>query len=230
MTRKKQGGRQIIKGKGMNSAGGQIRWNNELLHREAIKHVLADDLGVKLRKFNPKESLLHSGPIQHQDLLSMKKEFNLVSKDKLEEEAYEEIKVGRWIRESDWLFVHCPGENKVILFGDQASQLKGGGDGVVLGDKCKNQSSEEKKKHGMTKASRLLDIQRNNPKKEGVYKGDYDYIGGGFLDDLTSWEGVRSLGKGGQSQGIAKVKYSEAEKIWEEISSVYIISEEDFCN
>lgn len=232
VIRKKQGGRQFIKGKGMNSAGGQIRWNNELLHREAIRSVIADDLGVKLQNFDPKQDLNpeESKKLDHQDFQNMKKEIKLVDQEHLDDSEYSMIKVGRWIRESDWLFVHAPGENKIILFGDQNSQLKGGGDGTVLGGKGKNSSEQEKKKHGLTKKARMMKLKRNDPRKEGFYKGDKDYVGGGFLEDLTTWEGVRSLGKGGIPQGIGKAKYNETEKVWDEISSVFIISEEDFCN
>ena len=54
----------------------------------------------------------------------------------------------------------------MILFGDQASQLKGGGDGSVLGDKAKETS-----KASMTKAARMLNIERNNPEKPGLFQG-----------------------------------------------------------
>lgn len=231
VIRKKQGGRQIIKGKGMNSAGGQIRWNNELLHREAIKGVIADEVGVKLKKFlNQGTQAKDMGKLEHNDFIQMKIQQELISNQEQNEQEYDQIKVGRWIRESDWLFVHAPGENKIILFGDQASQLKGGGDGTVLGNKGNNTSDKEKQKHGSTKTAKMLNVQRNDPSKKWLYEGDKDYVGGGFLEDLTTWEGVRSLGKGGMSQGIGKVTYGEAEKIWEEISSVYIIAEEDYCN
>lgn len=232
VIRKKQGGRQFIKGKGMNSAGGQIRWNNELLHREAIKSILADEIGVKMKKFNPqtdRQSGSHK-KLEHEDFQKLKNEIKLLEKEHIHEQDYEEVKVGKWIRESDWLFVHAPGENKTILFGDQNSQLKGGGDGVVLGNKGQKLSENEKKKHGLTKAARMLQLVKNDLSKAGIYPGDKDYVGGGFLEDLTSWEGVRSLGKGGMSQGIGKAKYNETEKVWDEVSSVFIIGEEDFCN
>jgi hypothetical protein len=116
------------------------------------------------------------------------------------------------------------------LFGDQNSQLKGGGDGTVLGGKGAKTNKNEKKKHGMTKAARMLNLHRNDPSKQGIYEGDKNYVGGGFLEDLTTWEGVRSLGRGGMSQGIGKAKYNETEKVWDEVSSVFIIGEEDFCN
>jgi hypothetical protein len=215
----------------MNSAGGQIRWNNELLHREAIRSVIADELGVKLKNFNSSDPTNpHNGTLKHEDFQQMKKDITLVKPTDINSADYSTIKVGKWIREADWLFVHAPGENKTILFGDQNSQLKGGGDGVVLGGKGKNSSASEKKKHGLTKAGRMLNMARNDPKKEGVYEGDKDYVGGGFLEDLTTWEGVRSLGRGGIGMGIGKAKYSESEKVWEEVSSVFIIAEEDFCN
>jgi len=56
VVRKKQGGRQIIKGKGMNSAGGQIRWNNELLHREAIRHSFKEDLPFRMKDFDSEKN------------------------------------------------------------------------------------------------------------------------------------------------------------------------------
>jgi len=71
-----------------------------------------------------------------------------------------------------------------------------------------NQSEKEKKKHGLTKAARILKMVRNDLSKPGIYSGDKNYTGGGFLEDLTTWEGVRSLGKGGLSQGIGKAKYN----------------------
>jgi hypothetical protein len=92
------------------------------------------------------------------------------------------------------VFVHSPGENKIILFGDQASQIKGGGDGSVLTGKPK-----ETVKSSMTKAARILDLERNNPIKSGLFEGQKDNINAEFLEDLTGWDGVRSLGKGGLS-------------------------------
>ena len=149
----------------------------------------------------------------------------MVSQKQLQEDMYNQISVARWIREGDWIFVHAPGENKMILFGDQASQLKGGGDGSVLGGKSKDTS----KAGGMTKAARMLNIDRNDPHKPGLFEGDKDSVGSEYLEDLTGWEGVRSLGKGGLSQGIGKPKLGESEKVWEEVTSVYIIAEEDLC-
>jgi hypothetical protein len=83
VIRKKQGGRQFIKGKGMSSAGGQIRWNNELLHREAIKSIIADDLGVKLKNFNPKAGLENelNKKLEHNDLIKLKKEAKLLESE-----------------------------------------------------------------------------------------------------------------------------------------------------
>lgn len=51
------------------------------------------------------------------DAKKLKKE-NLVSVKQLDEDSYHNITVANWIREGDWLFVHAPGENKTILFGD----------------------------------------------------------------------------------------------------------------
>lgn len=75
----------------------------------------------------------------------------------------------------------------------------------------------------------MLNIERNNPHKPGLFQGQKDGSNSDFLDDVTGWEGVRSLGKGGMSQGIGKPKLGESEKIWEEVTSIYIIAEEDYC-
>lgn len=228
VVRKKQGGRQIIKGKGMNSAGGQIRWNNELLHREAIRHSFKEDLPFRMKDFDSEKNgiIEQKSTINDGDLLEAKKvkKDSLVSQKQLQEDSYHQIAVGTWIREGDWLFVHAPGENKMILFGDQASQLKGGGDGSVLGGK-----SKDTPKTNMTKAARMLNIERNNTQKPGLFQGEKESTNAEFLEDLTGWEGVRSLGKGGMSQGIGKPKLGESEKVWEEVTSIYIIAEEDFC-
>jgi len=104
----------------MNSAGGQIRWNNELLHREAIKSIISDDLGVKIKKFNPDidQNTPENKKLEHKDFQKYKKEIELLPEEEVNSNEYEDIKIGKWIRESDFLFVHAPGENKTILFGD----------------------------------------------------------------------------------------------------------------
>lgn len=112
----------MIKGKGMNSAGGQIRWNNELLHREAIKQAFQEDLPFKVRDYAQQTngSIEQKSTINDGDILDAKKlkKENLVSVKQLDEDSYHNITVANWIREGDWLFVHAPGENKTILFGD----------------------------------------------------------------------------------------------------------------